>query len=249
VSEGTAAAFRTLAFGDLGAGAWGCAWGDPYQPVLAVGATRPGAPVAASPATISGSAPGEDWAIAGEGVELTVSPESEPVSSPAIGGFDQLCRVRGRAAVGGADREIDLPGRRGSRSGLEMRQFDSFREVSAWFAPGEGISLTSLRPHGAKGHDRDVLAASVFEPEGAHAVADPRLSTTYAADGHPIKFGLELWLDGDESEQQYPRRAAGASLGPSAAWTQPPLDLAAYVARCRGRGEEGLGVYVLGRSR
>ena len=38
-----------------------------------------------------------------------------------------------------------------------------------------------------KGHDRDVVVASVFEPAGAAPVADPRLSTTYAADGSPAR--------------------------------------------------------------
>ena len=97
--------------------------------------------------------------------------------------------------IDGSEREFDLPGRRGERSELDLGRFDAVREVCAWFAPGDGVALSSLRPRGAKGHDRDVIAATVFEPGGSAPVSDPRLSTTYAADGHPIKVGLELWID------------------------------------------------------
>jgi hypothetical protein len=123
------------------------------------------------------------------------------------------------------------------------------RDLCAWFAPADGLALTALRPRGAKGHDRDVVTASVFEPTGPLVVADPRLSTTYAADGHPTRVGLELWLEQDDTQEQYPRRAAAEPLGAAAAWSQPALELEAYFLRCLSRGEEGLGVYVLGRTR
>jgi hypothetical protein len=237
-----------LAFGDLGAGVWGCAWGD-AEPLLALGKPEPEAPLTGAPARISGSLPGEKWTVSADGVELVVSPETDPATSSAISGFDQLCRVHGRAVMDGTERNLDLPGSRGARPELDLRQFESFRELCAWFAPGDGIALTSLRPRGAKGHDRDVIAAAVFEPTGPHPVADPRVSTTYAADGHPTHVSLELWLDQDDSDEQYPRRAAAEPLGAGAYWVQPALELEAYFLRCRSRGEEGLGVYVLGRSR
>ena len=248
MSSGATTPLRTLAFGDLGAGVWGCAWGD-AAPLLAVGKPEPGAPLPGAPASIGGSGSDQEWTVSAAGVELVVAPETRAVASSAIAGFDQLCRVHGRALIDGAQREFDLPGHRASRLDVDLRKFESFRDVSAWFAPGDGIALTSLRPRGAKGHDRDVIAASVFEPTGPVAVADPRLSTTYAADGHPTRVGLELWLDRDESEEQYPRRAAAEPLGAAAAWAQPAIELEAYFLRCLSRGEEGLGVYVLGRTR
>jgi hypothetical protein len=248
VSSGAATPLRTLAFGDLTAGAWGCAWGD-AAPLLALGKPEPGAPLPGAAAMIAGSGPDEDWTVSGEGLELVVSPESDVAPSSAIAGFDQLCRVHGTAMIGTSQRQFDLPGRRSSRLGVDLRQFESFRDVSAWFAPGDGVALTSLRPRGAKGHDRDVIAASVFEPTGPVAVADPRMSTTYAADGHPTRVGLELWLDRDESEEQHPRRAAAEPLGAAAAWAQPALELEAYFLRCLSRGEEGHGVYMLARTR
>jgi len=248
VSSGPATPLRTLAFGDLGTGVWGCAWGD-AAPVLALGKPEPGAPLPGAHAAIAGSGPDEEWTVSGQGVELVVSPETDAATSSAVAGFDQLCRVHGTAMIDGTQREFDLPGRRSSRPDVDLRKFESFRDVSAWFAPGDGVALTSLRPRGSKGHDRDLIAASVFEPTGPVAVADPRLSTTYAADGHPTRVGLELWLDRDESEEQYPRRAAAEPLGAAAAWAQPAIELEAYFLRCLSRGEEGLGVYVLGRTR
>jgi hypothetical protein len=250
VSAEAAAALRTLAFGDLGAGAWGCAWGT-SAPQIALGTPRTEAQLRGVPVSIGGSLPGEDWSVAADGVELTVSPEAEsvPASFTAVPGFDQLVRVRGRAVVSGAERQIDVPGRRGVRPGLDLGQLESIREVCAWFAPGDGIALTALRPRGAKGHDRDVIGACVFEPGNALEVADPRLSTTYTGDGHPAKVGLELWLDLDDSDQQYPRRAAGEAMSAGAAWEQPGLAFEAHLLHCHSRGEEGVGVYLLGRLR
>jgi hypothetical protein len=247
VSAGATTPLRTLAFGDLDAGVWGCAWGD-AAPQLAIGKPEPGAPLPAASAHVRGSAPDEEWTVAGEGVELVVSPDTDAAAS-ATGGFDQLCRVRGTAMIDGAQREFDLPGRRGVRDDVDLRQLDSVRDLCAWFAPADGLALTALRPRGAKGHDRDVVTASVFEPTGPLVVADPRLSTTYAADGHPTRVGLELWLEQDDTQEQYPRRAAAEPLGAAAAWSQPALELEAYFLRCLSRGEEGLGVYVLGRTR
>jgi hypothetical protein len=239
---------RTVAFGDLANGVWGVAWGD-TEPVLAIGAPQlPEAP-ARSLADIGGFAADERWIVRSEGLELTVSPDSDAATSAAIAGFDQLCRVHGRAVIDGAEHELDLPGRRGSRPELDLARLDSVRDVAAWFGSGDGLALTSLRPRGAKGQDRDVVSAGVFEHGAAIAVSDPRLSTTYTADGHPIRVGLELWLDAEESDEQYPRRAAGERTGGSVALQRAGLELEAYALRCRSRGEEGVGVYVLARAR
>lgn len=220
------------------------------EPLLAVGATHDSAILAGAPVSISGSSAGEEWIVTAPGIELTVSPETPAATSPAIAGFDQLCRVHGTVVIAGEQRELELPGRRGSRPELELELFDSIRDVGAWFAPSDGVSLTSLRPRGAKGHDRDVVAASVFDSSGAVLVVDPRLSTTYAADGHPSRFGVELWLEQEnESEEVYPRRAAGEALGAKVALALAAFELEAYVLRCHSRGEEGLGVYVLARHR
>jgi hypothetical protein len=248
VSVSATTALRTVAFGDLNAGVWGVLCGY-AEPLLALGTTAPGASLEAAPMSIGGIEAGEEWTISGPDLELTVSPESEAVVSPLIDGFDQLCRVHGDALIGGARRELDLPGRRAVRAALDPREFQSIRDVCAWFGPGDGVALTSLRPRGAKGHDRDVIAACVFDPGATATVADPRLSTTYREDGQPTRVGLELWLQQDESEEQYPRRAGGEALGARAAWALATVELRAYILRCHSRGEQGFGVYLLARSK
>lgn len=248
MSTGAAAPLRTVAFGDLATGIWGVAWGTD-EVLLALGLAQAGQEPAAVSASIIGSAAGEEWSLAGPGVELTVSPETEAGTSEAIGGFDQLCRVYGRAVFDGAERELGVLGRRACRPAPDLGRIDSIRDVSAWFAADDGVALTSLRPRGAKGQDRDIIGATVFEPAAPVPVADPRLSTTYTADGHPTRVGLELWLDREDSEEQYPRRAAGEPLGASAVWTQPTIELEAHLQLWRSRGEEGIGVYVLVRPR
>lgn len=244
MSAASSSPLRTLAFGDLEAGIWGFVWGD-AEPRLALGTLPASTALGGVPARLGGSRPDEEWTVAADRVELVVSPETEAAGAPAIAGFDQLCRVRGEAVIDGSEREFNLPGRRGERSELDLGRFDAVRDVCAWFAPGDGVILSSLRPRGAKGHDRDVVAAAVFEPGGIRPVADPRLSTTYAADGHPIKVGLELWIELEDSDEQYPRRVAGEMLGPSAAWSGPAVNLEAYLVGCRSRGEEGIGVYAI----
>jgi hypothetical protein len=237
-----------VAFGDLDAGIWGFCSGA-TEPRLALGTVPATIALPGAAASIGGSGPHEDWKLTASGIELMVSPETEAAELSQIEGYDQLCRVRGRALLDGGEREIDLPGRRGSRPEIDFGKFESVRDLGAWFAHGDGLALSSFRPRGAKGHDRDVVAASLFEPAGLRTVADPRISTTYAADGHPVKVGLELWIDLDDSDEQYPRRAAGEMLGASTAWAQPLADLEAYLVRCWSRGEEGVGVYAIARSR
>jgi hypothetical protein len=246
VSALAASAVRTIAFGDLNAGVWGFAWGDTEQ-VAAVGAARPGDPLIAAAAAIAGAGPGDEWALTGSAHDLRVSPEGEPVASDALTGFHQLCRVHGDATIDGSRREIAFLGVRAEVSSLDA--LDSLREVFVWFGPDDGLALSAVRPRGAKGHDRDLLAAAVFDPAGAVVVADPRLSTTYTASGRPARVGLELWLEQDDSEEQYPRRAAGEAVGASAGGQLGAVTLEAHLMRCRSRGEEGIGVYLLARPR
>ena len=83
--------------------------------------------------------------------------------------------------------------------------------------PRTGLSVVALRPRKARGQDADVVSAVALEPEGQLAIEDPRLSTTYAGDGRPLRVGLELWVSaGDDDEEQYPRRASGETLGVAA---------------------------------
>jgi hypothetical protein len=254
VSTHATAELQTLAFGRLDAGVWGCAWIDGTAGVAALGRLGPaenGSDGQTGPVTVTGSAEGEDWVITGSGdlrLSLTVTATSTAASSAALPGFEQLCRVRGHATLGD-DREIDCLGVRAVRTGLDLAQLDSLREVSAWFEPGEGLSLTAVRPRGVRGHDRDAVAAAVFDADGVSDVEDPRLSTTYGRDALPLRAGLELWLAAEtDEEQHYPRRAAGGAHGAGVRLKHAGLELQARPLRWTSRGLEGTGVYVLARA-
>jgi hypothetical protein len=79
----------------------------------------------------------------------------------------------------------------------------------------------------------------VWEPEGVLEIDDGRLSTTYDADGHTRRAGLELWPAGDES---WARRGAGEVLcGSSLDLGSLQLDCAFFRWHLEGRA--GVGRY------
>jgi hypothetical protein len=253
LTGGTPRQLRTIAFGTLDGGPWGVAWSAGPSVVL-VAASAADAPRWIAQARISGSEQEGEWQLAADGVELDVSGEgtparlaSEVASDQGMTGFDQLCRIRGRAVIGGAELMIDSPGLRGAHD-VEFRGYKSIRSVAAWFDSGEGIALLALRPRKAKGHNRDLVTAALLGSGAATLVEDPRLSTTYGPDGAPARAGLELWLDEEESER-YPRRAAGEAIAAGGLVSDQNLELRAELFRWRRRGEDGAGVYLLAQAR
>jgi hypothetical protein len=258
VSADTPPDLRTLVFGSLETLTWGAAWMlSPAAPGFGcVGAA--GAHVLLS-AALHGESEDQEWRLDGDGAELTASPAGEAVRIAAAPGFDQLCRVRGRFVVDGTWYDVDCLGQRRARDEpLELDRLASLRDVSAWFEPADGLALTALRPRTARGHDADLITASVLDSEAPAAVADPRLSTTYTADGRPARAGLELWLagdpdvaegeDGDDGEaREYPRRAAGEALGVGVSSRLGELDVRAELFRWHTKELEGAGVYLLAR--
>ena len=250
-------AFRTLSFADLETGVWGSAWTlDDGRAAFSLfgdaGEVHPLEPAAVI------TAPDDvgPWELSGEGGELRSLPESEPAAVP--GGFDQLIRVQGRVPALGADRAIDCLGRRGARDNVALEEFESVRDVAAWFEPDQGLSVLAARPRGAASHADDVLSASAFEEGHAVLVADPRLSTTYLADGVPARASFELWPEqtepaGDEgqeeAEEPRPRRAAGEAIGPRGSYEGDGLQVHAALFRWHSRGNRGAGIYVLARAR
>jgi hypothetical protein len=249
---------QTLAFGQLEAGLWGCVVADGGQGIAALGSLSPANSATATCAvTIAGASDSEEWTIAGRApdpaglhISLTVAAASPAATAAVLPGFEQLCHVRGRAVLDdGTERAIDFLGLRAVRGGLDVSQVDSVREVSAWFEPDEGLSLTAVRPRGVRGHDRDTLTAAVFDAEGVSEVEDPRLSTTYGRDALPLRAGLELWLAATEGEEQpYPRRAAADALGAGTRLSHAGLDVQARPLHWRSRGLEGAGLYLLARA-
>ncbi len=249
MSAGSSAPLRTVTFGDLEAGVWGAVWGGAH-PFLALGLLD-GTELDAADGSLQGSGAHEQWRVVSERAELTIAPEGDAVPAPREQGFDQLCRVRGQLRHDRDGIAVDCLGRRACRVRFpDFERFASLRDVSAWFAPDDGISLLSLRPRRASGHADDLITAAVFEPEANAAVTDPRLSTSYAAGGLPFRLSLELWLDDDQGEEasRYPRRAAGEAIGARLRFARGELDIDAELLRCHSHGCEGAGVYLLVRA-
>ena len=246
-------ALRTLAFGDRSV--WGASWSSDSAgsslTALGAGPEATVLPGVGLPDSDEG-ADGE-WRLDIDGVALLVTPAGELVDVQAaedgIEGWDQLCRVSGRFG----QHEVDCLGVRSAWSdAIDLKRYESIRAVSVWFDADEAFALTAFRPRKAKAHDADLLAAAVIAAERSAPVEDPRLSTTYAADGWPARAGLELWLAGGEgadSEQQYPRRASGEAIGARAQAQAGELELRAEPFRWHSRARDGAGMYLLARRR
>jgi hypothetical protein len=198
------------------------------------------------PFRVEGSDPDEEWRLTGDGVALTFSPVGEvaelELAEAGISAQHQLAHVRGIVVLDGGERELDCPGQRSVRLGaLDGKRFTALRAVSAWFGGEEGLAVLAARPRRARGHDTEVLDAVLLESGVAVRVTEPRLSSTYGADGAPARVGLELWLGDDESDQ-YPRRAAAEAKGPSLVCDP---SLRSELLRWHMRGRQGIGVYDL----
>jgi hypothetical protein len=238
---------RAVAFGDVGLGRWGA--------VVSPGRDLPsfavlGTDTVALPAVVEGdSSSGAEWWVTGEGLDLAIAPETDEALT-AGDGFDQLVTVRGELPSSGVG-EVDLLGCRGERpEELDPGNLQLLRDVRAWFSPGEGLACVALRPRRASGHGDERVSATLFEAGQPVSVAEPRLSTTYAEDGLPIRATLELWLPESEEEEgqeavSYPRRAAGQAAGPGATQDFGPLKVHARPFQWRAAGREGTGVYLL----
>ena len=248
-------ALRTLAFGDLEGTVWGAGWfsdsTDGALSILGAGDAPPAVVTGRPPVTDSLDG---DWQLDGAG-HLVVAPAAEAVGlhvpQDQFEGYDQLCRVTGRLNLDGSEHEVDCLGVRTWFPGpVDVERYESIRAVSTWFEPDVAMAVTAFRARKAKSHDSDLIVAAMIGPEHSTAVDDPRLSTTYEAEGWPLRAGLELWLPSPEdSEQQYPRRASGEALGARAHAQTATLDLRAEPFRWHSRGRDGAGMYILARRR
>jgi hypothetical protein len=125
---------------------------------------------------------------------------------------------------------------------LEPPAGGSLRVAAAWL-PNGAVTLVAKRASGARGQDADEIAVIIAGELAAPGtqVFDPRLSTTYDAEGTPRRFGLELWLGEDEEGEQHPVRVGGELTEQSR--TSDGVTVHRGVARS-GAGE-GTGVYLL----
>ena len=248
-------ALRTIAFGDLEGTMWGAGW---FSGATGSGLTMFGGADMGAAVVADGPAEGHDvagdWRLDGA-ASLVVAPTAEAVPVQAdqdhIEGYDQLCRVTGRLALDGGELEVDCLGVRTWFPGpIDLDRYESIRTVSTWFEPDEAIAVTAFRARKAKAHDSDAVAGAVIGPERSTPAEDSRLSTTYEAEGWPVRAGLELWLPSPEdSDQQFPRRASGEAAGARAEAQTPTLELRAEPFRWHSRGRDGAGMYILARRR
>jgi hypothetical protein len=247
MTTGDAAQLRTLVFGDVEGGVWGAVVSAPV-PLVAFGAGAD-ALATAGPVDAVWGGEGRGWRLAGDGFELRVAGGREDVTPEAaddgevVSGFQELCRVQGTITLGGAALELDCIGTRSVIDGVDAGSLGSARAVAGWFADDEAFMLLSLRAQEGLGQETDLVAATLFDPEGWTPVDDPRLSTTYTEAGAPTRTNLELWIG--EGENEFPRRAAGEASGAGADLQTDGRELRVVPLRCHSRGREGAGVYVL----
>jgi hypothetical protein len=177
-----------------------------------------------------------EFAALGAAAELGADDDAGRLGGMA--GYEQPCRVRGSVRSGGRERPLDGLGQRGHAWGdADWERIELARTVTVWTDAG-CAALTAIRPAGAGDHAAEATWSVLWEPEGVVAVEDGRLSTTYDADGHARRAGLELWAAGAE----WPRRGAGEVLCGSS------LDLGALRLDCSFfgwhlEGHAGVGRY------
>jgi hypothetical protein len=201
--------------------------------------------IAVEGVTLTTEEPLSAWTLRWDGrLDLRLTALSAPVETAAGGleGYEQLCRVEGTATVDGEERRVSCLGQRGHNWGVaDWDRMDLARTLSAWWDEDHALMLTAIRPAGAEHHDAEEVTAHLLEGEPM-AVAEPRLSTTYDAEGHQRRAGLELYVTGDDDE--YPRRVAGeVACGTSLDLGRLRLDCAFFTWRTDGR--EGIGRYDL----
>jgi hypothetical protein len=195
----------------------------------------------------------------GQGFELVFEALGDAAALPGddpaaqlggMAGYDQPCRVHGTVRAGGREHAVTGLGQRGHAWGApDWEKIELARTVAAW-TDGPCAALTAVRPSGARHHAEEATWAAVWEPgagepgDAPHPrtvvpIDDGRLSTTYDADGHTRRAGLELWPEGEEA---WARRAAGEVLcGSSLELGALRLDCAFFRWHLEGRA--GLGRY------
>ncbi|ADB50255.1 hypothetical protein [Conexibacter woesei] len=163
-------------------------------------------------------------------------------SAAAFHGYEQLCRVRGRVLVGERSWKVDCLGQRGHQWGApDWQRIELSRTLAVWLDDEHGVTLASVRPRGAAGHEDEVVSAYLLD-EQPTAIDDPRLSTAIDADGRQLRAGLELWVD--EEGEHGPLRAAGdAVCGTTFDLGELRLDCAFF--EWRMEGQRGVGRYDL----
>lgn len=244
-TEASITAFTTpvAIFGAPDAGLWGMLVGGDQPRLALVGGGDVSGNLQLQAADLSGN-DDRAWAVASAGSKLRL--EATTPAAAAASGEPRMVAVRvtGSASIAGHLQQIEIPGVLGDLTLSERG--DSARLLGCWFSGGHEVGLLALRPHGAKGHDRDAISAIALGETGA--VFDPRFSTTYNTDGRPREAALELWIGSDPDGDQHPSRIAAVATGACAITEVAGVQIQACAMRCLHRGQGGAGVYVLART-
>lgn len=256
--RGGAIVVRALAFATPDGSQWAAGVDAGGLALLAGVAGAAGAPVRAA---VTWEADGCDarrvrWRLRGDGIALTAVAVDQPTPAagdegsptPAGGraadavrpdgdGVQQLCRVTG--SLGGS--EVDCIGVGTELSGVA--EVGSIRGFGGWLSDARAVALLAVRAGSEQNHQRDRVAATVFDDDGWLVSDDPRLSTTYDANGDPIRTTLELWIS--DGERELVRRAAGEVDGEALVAQADGGSLEVLPVRCHSHGDDGTGVYLL----
>lgn len=196
------------------------------------------------------------WTLRGEaeGVELDLRFNARSAAAhleadrPAakaggLEGYEHLCAVEGVVAVGAKRQELRCLGQRGHSWGApDWERLSLTRTLTAWIGEDCGLSLVAARPAKARAHADELIDAMLWEggPDASATVVDePRLSTTYDAEGRMRRAGLELYVT---PEAEVARRAHGEVLcGTTVDLGRLRLDASFFGWEMDGR--EGVGRY------
>ncbi len=181
----------------------------------------------------------------GEGafaLELAALGAPAAMAGGGMSGYEQLCRVRGTARIGGRDVALDCLGQRGHQWGApDWGRLGTVRTIGAWLGDDLAVLIGAFRSAKAKDHGSDEIDAVVLEGAAPAPVpiAEPLLSTAYDREGRQRRVGWELWPVDEES---YARRGAGEVLcGTSLDLGRLRMDCAFFRVRMDGR--TGVGRY------
>lgn len=152
------------------------------------------------------------WEFALEGVfAVRLEALGPPIDFAAGERREWLCRCSGSAQAGGS--EVALSGFGHVALGLpELNGLALRRSVWGCFDSELAFALAAERPSIASGHGEERLEAFVARGMSlaTSRVADPRLSTSYGADGTLLRTGIELWESDDDDAR--PLRIAGETV-------------------------------------